>query len=102
MARFVDIVDQVRTELGDTYEGSYTYSNEDMVRYAIQGVREAWRTRPSLKYDPATGLLYDEESVLPVSYDTAAASVPLPNSYVEAIVWFVVFRCASQDQPTPA
>lgn len=97
MATFRDMIDAARGELGDTYVGSYSYESDDMLRYAIQGVREAWRARPSLKYDTATGRLYDESIVFPTSYDTGGVEIPLPESHMEAILWFIIYRCASRD-----
>ena len=62
--QFQHVIADARSELGDTYNGSYSYSATDMMRYAVDGVREAWRVRPSLKYDPSTGELYDVAVVL--------------------------------------
>lgn len=94
---FQEAIAAARSELGDTYEGSYSYSAADMLRYAIQGVREAWRARPSLKYDTTTGRLYDEAVVLPADSDVLGKAVPVPESHTEAILWFIVYRCASRD-----
>ncbi len=94
---FQDAIADARSELGDTYEGNYSYSPADMLRYAVDGVREAWRVRPSLKYDTATGALYDPAAVLPSSVEEVAYPVPLPDETQYALTYFIVFRCLSRD-----
>ena len=93
---FQDAILSARTELGDTYEGSYAYASSDLLRYAIEGVREAWRVRPSLRYDATTGALYDPDVVLPSTTDVYF-TVPIPEDKQPAIYMFVVFRCMSRD-----
>lgn len=93
---FQDAIADARSELGDTYEGSYSYSPADMLRYAVDGVREAWRVRPSLKYDTSTGALYDPDTVLPSTID-AYHFVPLPGEKQYALACYIIFRCLSRD-----
>ena len=94
---FQTVISDARSELGDTYAGNYAYSPEDMLRYAVEGVREAWRTRPSWQYDTTTGKMYDADAVLP---DTVADSyflVPMPTAVQYVITYFIIFRCLSRD-----
>jgi hypothetical protein len=93
---FQDAITTARSELGDTYDGAYSYSNEDMLRYAIEGVREAWTNRPSLKYNETTGALYDETDVFP-TLATTATDIPLPASTQHAIQYYIVYGCLSRD-----
>jgi len=95
--QFQQVIADARSELGDTYTGSYSYSAADMMRYAVDGVREAWRVRPSLKYDPSTGELYDVAVVLtPADFDESY-EVPLPPEVQFALTYYIVFRCLSRD-----
>lgn len=94
---FQHAIADARSELGDTYEGSYSYSAADMMRYATDGVREAWRVRPSLKYDTATGTLYDPATALPPTVNDDYYALPLPAEVQYAITYYIVFRCLSRD-----
>jgi len=94
--RFQNAIADARSELGDTYEGSYSYAAADMLRYAVDGVREAWSMRPSLKYDTSTGALYDPTTVLPSTIDEYH-TVPLPEEKQHALQYYIVFRCLSRD-----
>ena len=96
MQTFQTAIADARSELGDTYDGSYAYSAVDMLRYAVDGVREAWRVRPSLRYDTATGALYDPATVLPSTID-AYHFVPLPEEKQYALACYIIFRCLSRD-----
>lgn len=96
MKQFQTVIDEARSELGDTYEGSYAYAAVDMMRYAIEGLREAWRTRPSLKYNVTTGVLYDSDSVVP-SINDFHYEVPLPEGIESALTYYVVYKCLSRD-----
>ena len=93
---FQEAIAAARSELGDTYVGNYSYSPADMLRYAVDGVREAWRVRPSLKYDTSTGALYDAATVLPSTID-AYHFVPLPEEKQYALAYYIIFRCLSRD-----
>ena len=95
--RFQEAIAAARSELGDTYVGNYSYSPADMLRYAVDGVREAWRVRPSLKYNTATGALYDPATVLPPTVNEDHYEVPLPEEVQYALPYFLVFRCLSRD-----
>lgn len=86
-----------RGELGDTFEGSYAYSDADMLRYAVDGVREAWGTRPSLKYDEVTGRLYDPVTALPSSVNENYYPIPLPEAVQVLVTYYIIFRCLSRD-----
>lgn len=94
---FQDAIADARSELGDTYEGAYSYSPADMLRYAVDGVREAWRVRPSLKYNSATGALYDPATVLPPTVNEDHYEIPLPAEAQYALAYYLVFRCLSRD-----
>jgi len=94
---FQNAIADARSELGDTYEGSYSYAAADMMRYAVDGVREAWRVRPSLKYDTSTGALYDPTAVFPPTPEVVNYTVPLPTEYQSAVMWYIIFRCLSRD-----
>lgn len=94
---FQEAITNARSELGDTYEGSYAYQDADMMRYAIQGVREAWRVRPSLQYDESTGYLYDLSTVLPISTDDLYYDIPLPHETQYALEFYIVYACLSRD-----
>jgi hypothetical protein len=94
---FQEAIAAARSELGDTYVGNYSYSPADMLRYAVDGVREAWRVRPSLKYNTATGALYDPATVLPPTVNEDHYEVPLPEEVQYAITYYIVFRCLSRD-----
>ncbi len=93
---FQQAITNARSELGDTYEGSYAYTNDDMLRYANEGVREAWSVRPSVRYDESTGALYDSASVFPSLY-TDIVEIPLPVSIHHAVVYYIVYGCLSRD-----
>ena len=93
---FQDAITTARSELGDTYDGAYSYSNEDMLRYAIEGVREAWTNRPSLKYNETTGALYDETTVFPAVVATVT-DLPLPASAQYAVSYYIIYGCLSRD-----
>lgn len=94
---FQNAIADARSELGDTYAGNYSYDPADVLRYAVDGVREAWRVRPSLKYDTATGALYDPTAVLPPSVAEDYYNIPLPTEYQSAAMWYIIFRCLSRD-----
>ena len=94
---FQEAIAAARSELGDTYVGNYSYSPADMLRYAVDGVREAWRMRPSLKYNTATGALYDPATALPPTANDDQYEVPLPEEAQYALPYFLVFRCLSRD-----
>jgi len=95
---FQDAIADARSELGDTYAGSYSYSPADMLRYAVDGVREAWRVRPSLKYDTSTGALYNADAALPPeTIYNAGYEIPLPTEAQLGVVYYIVFRCLSRD-----
>lgn len=94
---FEHAITRARSELADTFEGTYSYANEDMLRYAIDGVQEAWGMRPSLQYDEQTGVLYDKATVLPASVDEVHFQIPLPTTTQEAIVYYMVYGCLSRD-----
>ena len=94
---FQDAIADARSDLGDTYAGSYSYSAADMMRYAVDGVREAWRVRPSLKYDTSTGALYDPTTTLPPTVNEDHYAIPLPEETQYAITYYLIFRCLSRD-----
>jgi hypothetical protein len=94
---FQTAIADARSELGDTYEGSYSYTHADMLRYAVDGVREAWTVKPSLKYDVATGRLYDPSAVLPDSVNEDYYAVPLTEEAQVGLMYYIVFRCLSRD-----
>ena len=96
MNQFRDVIDDARAEIGDTYEGSLAYPLEDMLRYAVAGVREMWRLRPSLRYAADTGKLYDPDVKLPSTIDENF-TVPLPDEARAPLAWYIVFRCLSRD-----
>ena len=93
---FQEAITNARSELGDTYVDSYTYADADMLRYAVEGVREAWAIRPSLKYDESTGVLYEASMALP-SVVEDYFDLPLPESVHQAIVYYIVYGCLSRD-----
>lgn len=97
MKSFQDIISDARSELGDTYEGSYAYTPADMLRYAVDAVREAWNMRPSLRYAVATGALYDPATVIPPTVNEAYYTLPISDDSEAAIVSYIVFRCLSRD-----
>jgi hypothetical protein len=98
MKLFQHAIEEARSELGDTYSGSYSYTDVDMLRYAVEGVKEAWVKRPSLKYDPATGRMYpDLRAVLPASTNDDHFPIPLPEEVQPALAYYIVFRCLSRD-----
>jgi len=90
-------ISDARSELGDTYVGSYSYAPADVIRYAAEGVRAAWIKRPSLRYDEATGLLYDPAVVLPKVETDDYLPIPLAEAAQPALAFFIVFRCLSRD-----
>ena len=94
---FQTAIADARSELGDTYEGNYSYTQADMFRYAVEGVREAWRIRSSLMYDVATGALYDPAVVLPPTVNEDHYAVPLPEEAESALAYYIVFGCLSRD-----
>lgn len=94
---FKTAIADARSELGDTYEGSYSYTQADMMRYAVDGVREAWRVRSSLRYNPETGELYVAETVLPPNLTEDYFDIPLPVEVQSVIMYYIVFRCLSRD-----
>ena len=94
---FQDAIADARSELGDTYAGSYSYAAADMLRYAVDGVREAWRVRPSLRYDPTTLLPYEAADVLPPSVNEDSYEIPIPEAAQVAITYYIIFRCLSRD-----
>ena len=93
---FQDAIAAARSELGDTYDGNYSYFPADMLRYAVDGVREAWKMRPSLRFD-ATMALYDPATVLPPTVNEDHYEVPLPDEAQCALPYYLVFRCLSRD-----
>ena len=93
---FQTAISDARSELGDTHKGSYSYAAADMMRYAVDGVREAWSMRPSLKYDTSTGALYDPATVLPSTIDEYH-TVPIPEEKQHALHYYIIFRCLSRD-----
>lgn len=94
---FQTAIADARSELGDTYEGSYSYTPADMLRYAVDGVREAWSMRPSLKYNTSTGALYDPATVLPSTINEEHYELPLPEEKQYALQYYIIFRCLSRD-----
>lgn len=96
MKLFQNVITDARSELGDTFEGSYSYTSADMLRYAVDGVREAWSMRPSLKYNTSTGALYDPAIVLPSTIDEYHI-VPIPEEKQHALQYYIIFRCLSRD-----
>lgn len=94
---FQDAIMGARSELGDTYEGNYSYQTADMLRYAVDGVNAAWGKRPSLKYSEATGKLYVPADVLPAAAPDENFAIPLPDDTQVAITYFVIYRCLSRD-----
>lgn len=94
---FQTVISDARSELGDTYVGNYAYASEDMLRYAVEGVREAWRVRPSWQYDTSTGKMYDAGTVLPETTNDSYFVVPMPPAVQYVITYFIVFRCLSRD-----
>jgi hypothetical protein len=94
---FQNAIADARSELGDTYEGSYSYAAADMMRYAVDGVREAWSMRPSLKYDTSTGALYDPATVLSSTVSVEYYELPLPEEKQHALQYYIIFRCLSRD-----
>lgn len=94
---FQNAIADARSELGDTYEGSYSYTSADMLRYAVDGVREAWSMRPSLKYDTSTGALYDPAVALPTAENETHFTLPLPEEKQYALPYYIIFRCLSRD-----
>lgn len=94
---FQDAIADARSELGDTYEGSHAYADSDMIRYAVDGVREAWRLRPSLRYDVSTGRLYDAEKVITGDNGQLYIEIPLPDNVQSAISCFIVYSCLLRD-----
>ena len=93
---FQEAITNARSELGDTYVDSYTYADADMLRYAVEGVREAWGMRPSLKYDESTGVLYDAATTLPDAY-SGYLDIPLPEATCRAITYYIIYGCLSRD-----
>ena len=94
---FQEAITNARSELGDTYEGSYTYEDADMLRYAVEGVREAWGSRPSLKYDESTGVLYDNATVIATSASETFYDIPLPDGIQSGIIYYIIYGCLSRD-----
>ena len=97
MSTFNDVIDAVRSDLGDIYSDDYAYSTGDMMRYAAQGVREMWKLIPSLQYDPSTGKLYVAADVLPTIEYQTAIPIPVLETYIPALESYVMFRCLSRD-----
>ena len=93
---FQNAIADARSELGDTYEGTYSYLPADMLRYSVDGVREAWVARPSLRFDD-TMLLRDPATTLPPSTGEDYYPIPLPDDKQAAITYYIVFRCLSRD-----
>lgn len=96
---FQELITDARIELGDTYADSSAYPDTDMFRYAVEGVRRAWQMRPSLAYDPSTGKLYGQGALplQPGSMNESYMAVPVPDTHVEGLVYFIVYRCLSRD-----
>jgi hypothetical protein len=94
---YSQIISGVRSDLGDTYPDAYAYSDEDMIRYAAQGVREMWNLKPSLKYNPATGRLYDDTTVIPAAFYQSDFTVPIATNLIPALEYYIQFRCLSRD-----
>lgn len=94
---FEQLILQVRSDIGDTYADNYTYADADMLRYAVQGVLDMWRVRPSLKYNPETGVLYDRDTVLPTAVDQLHYEVPVQQPYVPALEAYLMHRCLARD-----
>lgn len=92
---FRDAIENARSELGDTFSGSYSYSDEDMFRYATEGVREAWKMRSSLRYDEDLRM-YSSRSL---TQNTVFINegIPLPDDYVGVVAYYIVYRCLSRD-----
>lgn len=92
---FQDAITDARAELGDTYEGNYSYPAADMRRYAVDGVREAWKIRPAQRFDET--LVMYPDSVLPASEADIALPIPLSDEMQVAITYYIIFRCLSRD-----
>ena len=97
LVTYQQVLENVRSDIGDTFSDNYAYSSEDMIRYAAQGVREMWQARPSLKYDPNTGKTYDETLVIPEAFSQSGYTVPIASQFIPALEAYIMFRCLSRD-----
>ena len=86
MATFQQIIDSARVDLQDADKVRYT--DAELLEYANDGVKEAFRFRPDFRLGSYT-----------TAYATFQASdqVPIPELYQMLIKHYVVFRSEARD-----
>ena len=93
-----DVVADVRVELGDTYEGAYSYLTADIVRYIGEGIVALRELRPSTAYDPDTGrLLHDDDKWASLNEADTPFFVPVTARYRKTLAAYAMFKCLSRD-----
>lgn len=86
MATFQQIIDSARVDLLDADKVRYTDS--ELLEYANDGVKEAYRIRPDFRLGSYTASF--------VTYQ-ANDQVPIPELYQMLLKHYVVFRAESRD-----
>jgi hypothetical protein len=86
MTTFQQIIDSARVDLQDAEKVRYT--DAELIEYANDGVREAFRIRPDFRIGSFTAAL----PVYGLSDD-----VPMPETYAMLLKHYVVFRSEARD-----
>jgi hypothetical protein len=86
MATFQQIIDSARVDLQDADKVRYT--DAELLEYANDGVREAFRIRPDFRLGTFTAAF--------LTY-TANNNVPMPDLYQMLLKHYVVFRAEARD-----
>ena len=86
MATFQQIIDSARVDLLDAEKVRYT--DAELLEYANDGVKEAFRIRPDFRLGTYTASF--------LTY-TAGDTVPIPELYQMLIKHYIVFRAEVRD-----
>lgn len=86
MATFQQIIDSARVDLQDA--DKVRYSDAQLLEYANDGVKEAFRIRPDFRFGGYTTAI--QTYVL-------ADDLPIPDGYQMLIKHYVVFRSEARD-----
>ena len=93
-----DIISDARSDLKDSYEGSYTYFQADMARYAGEAVVALRQVRSSTRYDPVTEELYDDDgSWLALTEDQINLAIPVEDKYRPSLAAYIIYKCMMRD-----
>ena len=86
-----DVIDRIRPLINDTV-AQYRWSDDDLIDKLNDGLEELWKTRPVAFYESAIVLTHFTD--LTAVGDT----MPVGNSYRQALAFFVAFLAYSEDR----